>query len=385
VNSRPSTTPAPDVIVIGGGVIGASIAYACTAAGMRVCLIERNEIASGASGAAAGMLAPQVEAHQPDDFFDLCLQGRSEYAQVAPALLEEAGIDIEYRKSGILRVALEEREAVDLQGRAEWQRQRGLTAEWLAPSDVAVREPMFAGAISRRIVGALWLPEECQVRSPRLVRALLDAAIRKGTRIREGTPVLGLVVEGNCVSGVRLPGEIVIGGAVVVAAGAWSAEVARYAGVGLRVEPIKGQILALSTMMRSPRHILWSGTCYVAPKVDGQLVIGATEERSGFDPRPTMSGLLQLAMSATEMLPELGRLPINTQWGGLRPATPDRLPVIGWAPALEGLFFATGHFRNGVLLGPLTGRIAAAMLAGEAPCSDVASYAPGRVVERAAE
>lgn len=371
--------PHPDVLIVGAGVIGCSIAYYCAAAGMRVEVHERDRIGSGASGAAAGMLAPQVEAHQPDAFFDFGLAGRAEHHTIAESLRDEAGIDVELRRTGVLRLALDERDATDLRGRAAWQRERGLAAEWLAPGDVGAREPLFRGAAGLRLVGALWLPDECQVRSPRLVWGLATAASRRGAAFHEGAPVIGFDLGRGRVTGVRTPAGTLAAGAVVLCAGAWSGQVAALGGVDLPVEPIKGQIVALRALRSQPRHILWSGECYMAPKVDGLLVVGATEERGSFDPRPTLSGMLQLATGATDIHPELGRLPIESQWGGLRPATPDRLPLIGRVPGIDNLFVATAHYRNGVLLGPLTGKIVAALLQGQESPWDVREYAPYRV------
>jgi glycine oxidase len=370
---------APDVLIVGGGVIGCAIAYYGACAGLRVMLIDGERIGAGASGAAAGMLAPQVEAHQPDDFFSFGLAGRAEHARLAPQLLDEAGLDVEYRQTGILRLALEEREAVDLRGRAIWQRDRGLTAEWLEPDRVGALEPAFAGAAGKRLVGALWLPEEGQVRSPRLVQALATAAIRRGAVFQEGLPATGLQREGDRVTGVRTPNGMLPAGMVVLAAGAWSGPLAATIGLHLPVEPIKGQIIVLGSLRRAPRHILWSGECYVAPKADGLVMVGATEEHAGFDRRPTLSGVLQLALGATNLLPELGRLSVETQWGGLRPALPDRLPVIGWAAGCENLLLATAHYRNGVLLGPLTGKLATELLLGKAPSWDLGPYSPERL------
>lgn len=380
IQREPGTRASPDVLVVGAGAIGCSIAYYCASAGMRVQVLERDRIGSGASGAAAGMLAPQVEAHQPDAFFDFGLAGRAEHHAIAAALHDEAGIDVELRQTGVLRLALDERDATDLQGRAAWQRERGLAAEWLQPRDVADREPLFRGAAGLRLVGALWLPDECQVRSARLVWGLAAAASLRGAEVHEGAPVVGFDVEGSRIAGVRTPAGRITAGTIVVCAGAWSGHLAALCGFDLPVEPIKGQIVALRALRKQPRHILWSGECYMAPKVDGLLVVGATEERGSFDPRPTLSGMLQLATGATDIHPEFGRLPIETQWGGLRPATPDRLPVIGRVPGIDNLIVATAHFRNGVLLGPLTGKIVTALLQGQEPPRDVREYGPERFV-----
>ncbi len=369
---------APDVLVIGAGVIGCSVAYHCALAGLRVMVVERDRIAAGASGAAAGMLAPQVEAHQPDHFFAFALAGRAEHAPLAERLRDEADVDVECRRSGVLRIALEEREAVDLRGRTVWQQRQDLRAEWLEPPEVARLEPAYAGAAGKRLVGALWLPDESQVFSPRLVRALAVAAARRGVDFLEGTPVLAFETSATRIEGVHLPGATVTAGVVVLAAGAWSGGLCDRAGLHIPIEPIKGQIVALEALLRSPRHILWSGDCYVAPKVGGILIVGATEERAGFDSRPTLSGLLQLATGATELLPELGRLPVAAQWGGLRPATPDRLPVIGWAPGYDNLLLATAHYRHGVLLGPLTGRLVAELVQRQVLSWDITPYSPAR-------
>jgi glycine oxidase len=294
-------------------------------------------------------------------------------------LLDELGMDVEYRASGVLRVALDEREAADLRGRVSWQLQRGLKVEWLEPDEVARREPLFAGAAGKLLVGALWLPEESQTRPPRLVQALAATAARAGADIVEGTPVIELLHAGSRVTGVRIPGGDIAAGTVVLAAGAWSSPLLAPV-LPVAVEPIKGQILSLGSVGIAPRHVTWAGHCYIAPKSDGEVIVGATEERAGYDTRPTLSGLAQLATEATTVMPALGRLPVLRQWAGLRPATADRLPVIGAVPGWSGLFVATAHFRNGVLLGPLTGKVIAAAIQGKPAPFDVTPYSPARFV-----
>jgi glycine oxidase len=367
-----------EVLVVGAGIIGCSIAYQCAVAGLRVLVLEQQRIGDGASGAAAGMLAPQVEAHQPDAFFRLLLAGRAMHGELAAQLQEETGIDVGYRRSGVLRVALEEREAVDLRNRAEWQRGLGLAAEWVESRQLVHHEPMFAGAAGRKLIGALWLSEEGQVHGGRLVQALAAAAQTRGALFQETTPVIGFERAGRRVIGVRTPDGIHRAATVVLASGAWSGELAKQAGLAVPVEPIKGQAMALRMGTDRPQHIIWSRDCYLVPKVDGRLIVGATEQRAGFDTQPILSGLVHLANGAVDLLPALGRLPVDGLWAGLRPATPDRFPIIGWATDAEGLLLATGHFRHGIILGPLTGHLVAQLLQGKTTDWDLAPYAPAR-------
>ena len=353
---RPTAKPSPDVVIVGGGVIGCSIAYHLTLAGSSVRLIERDRLASGASGVAAGMLAPQVEAHYDDPFFDLCLRGRDEHVELAEALMDSAGLDVERRTTGVFRLALDEAERVELRRQMQWQVKRGLRAKWFEPSELGALEPLLNGAAGRLLAGGLWFPDEAQVHSPRLIAALAAASVKRGADLSEGTWATEILVEGNRAIGVRTPAGIVEAESVVLAAGVWSTDLARAAGVEVPVTPVKGQVITLRALGRSPTRILWTGECYLVPKTGGQVILGATEEEGNYDRRPTLAGVGALATAALEQLPWAGQFNIEGVWAGLRPAAPDRYPIVGWAPGLDNLLVATAHFRNGVLLGPLTGR-----------------------------
>lgn len=359
---RPSASASqssPDVVIVGGGVIGCALAYYLSLGGMRVVLVERSRLAAGASGVAAGMLAPQVEAPFADAFFELALQGRAAHAPLAEELREEVGLDVEYRATGILRVARTEAERTDLQRQMRWQAARDLRAEWLEPHELGRCEPLLAGVASRLLAGGLWLPDEAQVRSPRLVQALATAAARRGARILEGTWATRLALEGDRVVGVVLPTGVLRAQTVVLAAGVWSADLAQAIGLDLPVVPVKGQVASLRGLDRSPRQVIWSGECYLVPRPDGEVVLGATEEEGNYDARPTLAGLNRLTEAALEVVPAAGGLVFEGAWAGLRPASPDRRPILGWADGLAGLLLATAHYRNGVLLGPLTARLLA--------------------------
>ena len=348
--------PAADVVIVGGGVIGCSIAYFLATGGARVTLIERSHLAAGASGVAAGMLAPQVEAPFADDFFELALLGRAEHGPMAERLMDEVGLDVEYRRTGILRVARTEAERADLQRQLRWQSGRGLAAEWVESDDLGRREPLLSGVAGRLLAGGLWLADEGQVRSPRLVQALAMGAVRHGAHLLEGTWATGLCVSGERARGVRTPNGAIDADTVVLAAGVWSADLARSIDLAVPVQPVKGQVMTLRGLGKAPRQVIWSGECYLVPRADGEILLGATEEEGNYDARPTLSGVNRLTESALEVVPAAGGFVVDGVWAGLRPAAPDRYPIVGWAPGIERLFLATAHYRNGVLLGPLTGR-----------------------------
>jgi glycine oxidase len=311
------------------------------------------------------MLAPQVEAPFADAFFELALLGRAEHAPLAQQLMGEVGLDVEYRKTGILRVARTEAERADLQRQHRWQSARGLAAEWIESDDLGRCEPLLAGVAGRLLAGGLWLADEGQVRSPRLVQGLAMAAARRGAQFLEGTSAVGLELSGGRVTGVRTPSTVLEADTVVLAAGVWSPDLARQVGVDVPVKPVKGQIMKLQALGRTPHQVIWSGECYLLPRPDGEIVLGSTEEEGNYDVRPTLAGVNRLTEAALEVVPAAGSFVVDGVWAGLRPAAPDRHPIVGWAPGVERLFVATAHYRNGVLLGPLTGRrVADHVLAG---------------------
>lgn len=365
-----------EVVVIGGGVIGCSIAYYLALGGARVTVLERQRLAGGASGVAAGMLAPQVEAPFADEFFELALLGRAEHGPLAERLREDVGLDVEYRKTGILRVARTEAERADLQRQHRWQAARGLAAEWVDTDDLGRCEPLLAGVAGRLLAGGLWLADEGQVRGPRLVQALAMAA--RGARFLEGTWAVGLSVHGGRVAGVVTPSGVVGAETVVLAAGVWSADLARSIDLTVPMTSVKGQILSLRAVGNTPRQVIWSGESYLVPRPDGEIVLGATEEEGNYDARPSLAGVHRLTEAALEVVPAAGGFVVEGVWAGLRPAAPDRHPIVGWAPGVEGLFLATAHYRNGVLLGPLTGRRVADHILSRAPLGELAPYGPER-------
>jgi glycine oxidase len=351
-----------DVVVVGGGIIGLSLAWQLAREGVSVVVLERGQIGGQATGAAAGMLAPLAEAREPSPFVALALASLHLYPGIAAALHEAIGLDVELRGPGMLRVALTDGEAEALRQEWAWQREAGLRMEWLTGQEARRLEP----ALAPEVRAAIFSPEERHVEPRRLVRAWGLAAAARGVRVREGTAATGFETRrggadrsapgsaANRVTAVLTGETRTPCGALVVAGGAWSGEVAGCLGARLPVFPVRGQILALACLPPPVRHTIYTHTGYLVPKADGRIVVGATEDRAGFDARPTASGMGRLLTMAPALAPALAEAPFESAWAGLRPATADRLPLLGPLPGWENVVLATGHYRNGILLAPIT-------------------------------
>jgi len=364
-----------DVVVVGGGVIGCAIAYYLTQAGVGVTIVERGEIGGEASGAAAGMLAPLSESPRPGPFVDLCLTSLRLFPALADALREETGIDIEYLPSGILRVALSEDEEGELHHRLEWQSALGgsLSLEWVDGEALRRLEPRLG-----RARGALYSPQEHQVSAGRLTQALAQAAARRGAVIQQGVAVTGLLANGRRVVGVGTSAGRVSGGHVVLAAGPWTGAFGRRLGVPLPVRPVRGQMLAFADFALPLRHIVWGEAAYLVPKANGFLFVGATVEDVGFRSGTTVRGQSALRRSARSLVPSLAHSEVASSWAALRPGSPDGLPILGPVPGWDGLSVAGGHYRNGILLAPITGRLMAQLLTDGKTEMALAPFSAGR-------
>lgn len=362
-----------DVIVIGGGVIGLAAAWRLAERGASVVVLERSRAGSGTSHVAAGMLAPVAEAdpfEQP--LLRLGIDAAHDYPRFIAELRERAGVDPGYLRCGTLMVARDRDEAESLEREHQVRGRLGLEVSALRPSQARRIEPALAPTLR----GALELPDDHAI-DPRMLTGTLAQAVRRsGGAVREGGEVKALELDHDEVRGVRLAdGELVCGGAVVVAAGAWSGQLAGVpddAQVPLR--PVKGQILRLHdpTGPGLLTRVLRMPATYVVPRGDGRYVVGATMEERGFDTTVTAGATFELLRDAIELLPGLSELVLDELSAGLRPGTPDNAPAIGPGFA-DGLFWATGHYRHGILLASKTAElIAGAVLDGQ-PVPDVVS------------
>jgi glycine oxidase len=347
-----------DVIIVGGGVIGCSIALRLAREGLKVTIIERGRLGYEASRAAAGMLSPQAEAAEPGAFLDLCLQSRAMYRAFGELLYDLSDIDIEYRDEGTFCVALDGEDSSHIARWASWQKAATLPLEELTSGDLNAAEP----AVTKSATRAVFIPGDHQVENRRLMDAL-DVAIRRaGVAVVEGAEVASLLIERGRAAGVVCHDGPVRAGAVVVAAGSWSSRLFEPAGLSVRVRPARGQMLAVRPATPIIRHVLHSSRVYLVPRRDGRVVIGATVEYVGFNKAVTVAGIRSLLDAATELVPALAEAEIIETWAGFRPDTDDHLPVIGPCE-IAGLFLATGHFRNGILLAPMTAELVAQCMA----------------------
>ncbi|HEY1360209.1 MAG TPA: glycine oxidase ThiO [Thermoleophilaceae bacterium] len=353
-----------DAVVIGAGLIGLSCAWRAAQRGLSVMVLDRSWPAAGASGVAAGMLAPVTEAEfGEEEILRQNIASRERWPGFAAELEERTGMGMDYREAGALVVAADRDDAEELRRLHTFQRSLGLEAEWLGPR--ATRQ--LESGLSPRIGGAIHAPHDAQVDPPAAARALVTALREAGGEILSGAEVAEVEHDGGRVTGVRTSGgERVSAGAVVVAAGAWSPALAPL-GDGPPVRPVKGQLLELRVRRGMPapcERIVRTPRCYILARGDGRVVLGATVEEQGFDTSVTADGVYRLLEAAYEVLPDAGELELVEARAGLRPGTPDNVPLVGPGEP-DGVWWATGHYRNGVLLAPLTGELVAARLAGE--------------------
>lgn len=337
-----------DVVVVGAGVIGLACAWRCAQRGMRVLVLERSSSpGDGASGVAAGMLAPVTEAEFGEEaLLRLNLAGAALWPAFAAELSERSGLDTGYRASGALVAAADRDDAEELRRLFAFQQSLGLDVRWLGGRECRRLEPR----LSPRVPGGILSAQDHQVEPRAVVRALRVAFEAAGGELRCGVEVDAAEIDAP---------------QVVLAAGCWS---------GTPVRPVKGQILRLrggplsERLVRTPR-------CYVVSRPGGEVVVGATVEERGFDTTVTADGVFGLLEAAREVLPDVGELEFVEAAARLRPGTPDNAPLIG---PRDGPIWATGHHRNGVLLAPITGQAVAAMVAGEAPPEAVEPFGPDR-------
>ena len=362
-----------DVIVVGAGVIGACIAYELAKAGARVTVCDREAVGQ-ASRASAGMLAPLSEAEGPGPFLDLGLESLRLHRPLADELRERTGIDVGYRASGLLRVALTDADEVAVRRRRAWHMDAGFAVPWLDTARARDTEPV----LSREIRGAAYYEQEHQVSAPLLTEAALRAATDLGATVRMGLNVEGFVASSRTVRGVRVPGETIHADEVVVAAGAWSGAFADL-GAPLPIRAVRGQLVALRTPGRALRHMLYSSAGYLNTKADGLTFVGSTQEEAGFDARSTAAGVATLLQYVARLTPDLTSATFSHVLAGLRPGSPDGLPLIGRVPEWSGISVATGHFRNGVLLAPITAVLITDLLRHGRPRISLAPFDPARL------
>jgi glycine oxidase len=362
-----------DVVVVGAGVQGSSVALRLAQAGRKVIVLERAIPGAEASSAAGGILSPGVEAVEPGPFYALCRASLERYPDFAREVEALSGMSVGLRGGGTLEVALDDDHAKILAARAEKILRHGLPVEVL--DDLALHR--IEPAVSREARGALHFPDEASL-DPRLLgRAVYVAAARAGATFLTGQ-VHRIVTEGGRAAGVEHAAGRIEADTVVLAAGSWSLQVEGHGLPPGSVRPVRGQIALLDTRPPLLSRVVFSGHGYVVPRADGRVLCGSTMEEVGFEKAVTAGGLRHVLDVAIGIAPALEQAPVVETWSNFRPASPDGAPILG-AGAVPGLLYATGHTRNGILLTPVTADAIAAAALGRPPPVDLAPFSPARL------
>ena len=357
--------------------MGSAVALRLCQRGIGVTVIERGIPGAEASSAAAGILGPQMEAEGPGPLLELGLKSRALYPALAAELRELTGIDVGYDRSGVLAVAFDEAGEAALSARRAWQLARGLRVDSLSGEAARAREPALGPAVR----AALAFNDDAQVVARDLARAFSQAAAGAGARFLTGRYVRRVLVDDGAVTGVELDGDVLPAGTVVVAAGSWSGLVEGAGVPPAVVRPARGQLVSIETRPPLFRHVVAAPGGYLVPRRDGTVLAGSTVEMAGFRKEVTVGGLAAILTMARTVIPALGDAPVTGSWSNFRPFTEDHLPVLG-ATRVRGLVLATGHFRNGILLAPITAHAIAELIATGKASIDLSPFAIDRFAMR---
>lgn len=360
-----------DVIIIGGGIIGCSIAYRLAQAGCAVTVVDKGQPGQEASWAAAGMLTPNADAFHaiPETLSELSFASHDLYPDFITELEEETRLKIGYQTTGSVCVACDFNEAQILAGLVERQIRANRKADEIARADFH----RFLPGIAERVEVAVFLPDDSYVNNRELMNALVAACQKRGVAFRTQSPVTGLISQDSQVLGVNLPSEQLFADVIVNTAGCWSGSIPLPASLKLPVKPVRGQMICLEKQPQLLQHLVHSSFCYFVPWPDGRILLGSTLENAGFNKVVTAQGVHSLLHAALEILPVLKEARIRETWAGLRPGTPDDLPILG-TTSLDNFIVATGHYRNGILLAPITAKLITELILSGKPSASLAAF-----------
>lgn len=371
-----------DVVIVGAGVIGCSIAYYLanlSGKKIKIVVLDKGGIGEEASAGAAGMLAAQIETDAPGPFLNLCLQSRALFSGLREELLKDGGVDIEYLSSGILSLAFSEEEAESQQKRISWQKNLCLDCEWLSPAEIGERLPF----LRKEPLGGFWSPQDGQVSSNRLTMAFAESSKKLGVEFYENEEVGELHLKTNQIVSLQTKTRCFSANHYIFSAGSWTGKIFQNL---VPVSPVKGQILIFQTpknMLQWEAPIFCGNTpdgihCYLVPKKDRHLYLGATAENRDFDKSENRKATKSMAEYVAELFPEVTAASLKGAWVGLRPDTPDHLPVLGVHPNIKNVLVASGHYRNGILLAPITGKIFAELILKGKSSFPIEPFSPSR-------
>ena len=374
----PPSSSRPDFLIVGAGIIGCAVAESLARAGHTVRVVDMRAPGQGATQASAGVLAPYIEGHEPGPLRSLGRRSLDLYDAYVRRVAGDGGVPIRYARTGTLETALDEAQAARLRASQQALAAEGIATEWLEGDALRIAEP----AVSPSAVGALLIPLHGPDGVLDLTLGLAAAAQTHGAVITPGVRVARIAAGTDGLIAHTSAG-LIHAGQVVLASGSWASSVTLDGVEPIPVTPVRGQLLHLGAGAGALRRVTWGADCYLVPWADGTVLAGATVEHVGFDERATVPGVSGLLAAATRLVPALGSAAFTSVRVGLRPASGDDLPLIGRSEVLPGVIYAVGHYRNGVLLAPLTAGLVAALAGGGLEGVDPAdpafqAFAPSR-------
>lgn len=355
------------IYIVGGGIIGLLSARELVMAGERVTVLDRRELGHESSWAGGGILSPLYPWRYPEPVNRLARWGQAAYPELVRELLESTQLDVEWIRSGLLIL-----DASEAGYALAWAEQAGAQLAQIDGPSLRVLAP----AVSPAITSALHLPEVAQVRNPRLVTALRQDLTGRGVELRERVEVLGFESRQGRLHALHTSAGLLPAERAIVAAGAWSANLLNGTGLSLDHQPVKGQMLLLRPHPRLISTVLLNDGYYLIPRRDGHILVGSTQERTGFDKATSTAAREELRAAAHTMVPALADAEVEKHWAGLRPGSPQGIPFIDRHPGIQGLYICTGHFRNGLVMAPASARLLVDVLLGRPPVLDPAPYRP---------
>jgi glycine oxidase len=366
----------PEVAIVGAGVIGCACAHELAAAGARVSVFDARGLGGGASQASAGVLAPYIEGHESGVLRELGRRSLDLYDAFVERTVSASAMSIQYARNGTLEIALEEDDADKFRATADRLTTHGVDARWMDSAELLELEPLAATGAK----GGLLIPRHGFVGVPDLTDALAAAAMQHGARFALETRIISIAPAPNDRVVVETENGPSTFDRAVLAAGSWAGQV-RLIGIDpIAVRPVRGQLLHLAWPTAQPlRHVIWGTDCYIVPWLNGRVLVGATVEDAGFDERATAAGVRDLLEAGCSLVPHLWQASFIEVRVGLRPASADGLPIVGASRVIPGLVYATGHYRNGVLLAPLTAALVKDVVMGNGSDAALEALSPSRL------
>ncbi|SFP86765.1 glycine oxidase ThiO [Salibacterium halotolerans] len=370
-----------DVLIIGAGINGCSIAYQTASRNRRTVVLEKNTVGAEASSAAAGMLGAQSEMEEYSPFFEFARRSRSMFPELVPELEEKSGTAVSYVRNGMIKVADTPEEQERLARMYAFQKRAGEEVEWLQPDMVKTIDRSIGGDY----FGAIYLQGDGQVKAPELTKAYAGAAVREGAEFYEYTPALGFIFENGRVTGVETPQGRFYADQIVLAGGAWSRFMPPLGEELPPLIPVKGECVGLHSKRPIVEKTVHASDFYIVPKPGGSIIIGATEREGEMGKEVSAEAVQHLLHKACRLVPGLGRASWQYAWSGVRPQSADGKPYLGQT-AFDGLWMAAGHYRNGILLSAVTGTWMADLLEGKAQEQEwIDAFSPQRLIHRKEE